>query len=89
MYIKEDLIIPHHYTFCTSFSFLLFSHRTVLMRGDLVDDFIINQYRGKSGPMFSFDAHDDVRLLADASIEKDEVIPFLSLDESRALTWME
>ncbi|CCM02086.1 uncharacterized protein FIBRA_04163 [Fibroporia radiculosa] len=51
MYVKEDLIIPHHYTFY---------------------DFIVNKARGKSGPLFNFDVHDDVRLLADASIEKDE-----------------
>jgi len=52
MYIKEDLVIPHHYTFY---------------------DFIVNKARGKSGPLFNFDVHDDVRLLADASVEKDEV----------------
>ncbi|BGP53357.1 hypothetical protein JCM8202_000028 [Rhodotorula sphaerocarpa] len=51
MYIKEDLIIPHHYTFY---------------------DFIVNKYRGKSGPMFNFDVHDDVRLTHDAAVEKDE-----------------
>ncbi|OSD01567.1 XAP5-domain-containing protein [Trametes coccinea BRFM310] len=51
MYIKEDLIIPHHYTFY---------------------DFIVNKARGKSGPLFNFDVHDDVRLLADATVEKDE-----------------
>jgi protein FAM50 len=51
MYIKEDLIIPHHYTFY---------------------DFIINKARGKSGPLFNFDVHDDVRLIADATREKDE-----------------
>ena len=32
----------------------------------------MNKARGKSGPLFNFDVHDDVRLLADASIEKDE-----------------
>ncbi|KAH8923048.1 XAP5-domain-containing protein [Atractiella rhizophila] len=51
MYIKEDLIIPHHYKFY---------------------DFILNKYRGKSGPLFNFDVHDDVRLMADATMEKDE-----------------
>jgi len=51
MYVKEDLIIPHHYTFYY---------------------FILNRCRGKSGPLFNFDVHDDVRLLADATIEKDE-----------------
>ncbi|CAG8482252.1 7854_t:CDS:10 [Ambispora leptoticha] len=51
IYVKEDLIIPHHYTFY---------------------DFIINKARGKSGPLFSFDVHDDVRLTHDATVEKDE-----------------
>ncbi|KAJ2380134.1 hypothetical protein GGI23_007848, partial [Coemansia sp. RSA 2559] len=51
VYVKEDLIIPHHYTFY---------------------DFIINKTRGKSGPLFSFDVHDDVRLTHDARIEKDD-----------------
>ncbi|TEB26634.1 XAP5-domain-containing protein [Coprinellus micaceus] len=51
MYIKEDVIVPGHYTFY---------------------DFIINKARGKSGPLFNFDVHDDVRLLADATKEKDE-----------------
>ncbi|SJX60379.1 related to xap-5 protein [Sporisorium reilianum f. sp. reilianum] len=51
MYIKEDLIIPHHYSFY---------------------DFIVNKARGKSGPLFNFDVHDDIRLVTDASVEKDE-----------------
>jgi len=51
MYIKEDLIIPHHYTFY---------------------DLIATKARGKSGPLFHFDVHDDVRLVSDATIEKDE-----------------
>ncbi|WAQ84354.1 hypothetical protein PtA15_4A807 [Puccinia triticina] len=51
LYVKEDLIIPHHHTFY---------------------DFIVNKARGKSGPLFNFDAHDDVRLVADATVEKDE-----------------
>ncbi|KAG0069906.1 hypothetical protein BGZ89_001858, partial [Linnemannia elongata] len=51
MYVKEDLIIPHHYTFY---------------------DFIINKARGKSGPLFSFDVHEDIRLTNDAGVEKDE-----------------
>jgi len=51
MYVKEDLIIPHHYTFY---------------------DFIVTKARGKSGPLFSFDVHDDIRLVSDATVEKDE-----------------
>ncbi|VDL90632.1 unnamed protein product [Schistocephalus solidus] len=51
MYIKEDLIIPHHYTFY---------------------DFIVSKARGKSGPLFTFDVYDDVRLRMDAKVEKEE-----------------
>ena len=36
-------------------------------------DLIVTKARGKSGPLFAFDVHDDVRLLADATKEKDEV----------------
>ena len=36
-------------------------------------DLIATKARGKSGPLFSFDVYDDVRLLADATKEKDEV----------------
>ncbi|XP_062368072.1 protein FAM50A isoform X4 [Cinclus cinclus] len=54
MYIKEDLIIPHHHSFY---------------------DFIVTKARGKSGPLFNFDVHDDVRLLSDATVEKDEFSP--------------
>lgn len=35
-------------------------------------DFIVTKARGKSGPLFSFDVHDDVRMMNDATIEKDE-----------------
>lgn len=51
MYIKEDLIIPHHYTFY---------------------DLIVTKARGKSGPLFHFDVHDDVRSQINVNIEKDE-----------------
>ncbi|XP_066144876.1 protein FAM50 homolog [Euwallacea fornicatus] len=51
MYVKEDLIVPHHYTFY---------------------DFIVTKARGKSGPLFQFDVHDDIRLVSDASVEKEE-----------------
>ena len=32
------------------------------------------QARGKSGPLFHFDVHDDVRMTGDHRIEKDEVL---------------
>jgi len=51
MYIKEDLIIPHHVTFY-----------------ELIKD----RARGKSGPLFNFDVHEDIRMANDVRIEKDE-----------------
>jgi protein FAM50 len=36
---------------------------------------IVAKARGKSGPLFTFDVHDDVRLLSDARVEKDEAHP--------------
>lgn len=51
MYVKEDIILPHHYTFY---------------------DLIVTKARGKSGPLFIFEAYDDIRIQNDASIEKEE-----------------
>lgn len=51
MFIKEDLIIPMHYSFY---------------------ELIETKARGKSGPLFYWDVHDDVRLTADATVEKEE-----------------
>uniref|UniRef100_A0A0E0EU98 FAM50A/XAP5 C-terminal domain-containing protein n=1 Tax=Oryza meridionalis TaxID=40149 RepID=A0A0E0EU98_9ORYZ len=36
-------------------------------------ELIINKARGKSGPLFHFDVHEDVRTIADATKEKDEI----------------
>lgn len=69
-----------HYTFCTGPPSPLRPPTNPLA----ADDFIVNKYRGKSGPMFNFDVHDDVRLVADATVEKDEVRPSLSLSSSLA-----
>jgi len=54
VYVKEDLIIPHHFSFY---------------------DLIVTKARGKSGPLFHFDVHDDIRLVGDTRIEKDESHP--------------
>jgi len=51
MFVKEDLIIPHEYSF---------------------HDLIVEKARGKSGPLFHFDVHDDIRVINDATKEKDE-----------------
>lgn len=54
LYVKEDIIIPAHYTFY---------------------DLITSKARGKSGPLFHFDVHEDIRLVNDIRIEKDESHP--------------
>lgn len=51
MYVKEDLILPQHYSFY---------------------DFIVAKARGKSGPLFTFGVHDDIRMVSDASLEKED-----------------
>ena len=35
-------------------------------------DLIITKAKGKSGPLWNWDVHDDVRVLSDATKEKDE-----------------
>lgn len=35
-------------------------------------ELIKNKARGKSGPLFNFDVHDDVRMYSDIRVEKDE-----------------
>ena len=51
MFIKEDLIIPHHLSFY---------------------DLIENKVRGKTGPLFNFDVHDDMCIAVDTSMERDD-----------------
>ncbi|EQC28602.1 hypothetical protein SDRG_13681 [Saprolegnia diclina VS20] len=38
-------------------------------------DLIVTKARGKTGPLFHFDVHDDVRLVNDVRVEKDESHP--------------
>ena len=38
-------------------------------------ELILTKARGKSGPLFHFDVHDDIRLTDDHRIEKDESHP--------------
>jgi protein FAM50 len=74
LYIKEDLIIPHVSTNMISrWPFIRFLTLVCPRQHYTFYDFIINKARGKSGPLFNFDVHDDVRLVHDATVEKDEV----------------
>lgn len=76
LFIKEDLIIPHVRPLSFSSllpSFLLhFWLKASTQQNLSFYDLIIEKARGKSGPLFHFDVHDDVRFLNDASKEKDE-----------------
>lgn len=49
--------------------------RCVLLQNYSFYDFIVTKARGKSGPLFHFDVHEDVRLINDARVEKDESHP--------------
>lgn len=85
MYIKEDLIIPHHYTF---YDFIvnkvMLQYLPPTFENQYVDTIakhwvmvltrlsVFLKARGKSGPLFHFDVRDDVRLVSDASVEKEE-----------------
>ncbi|KAJ2777335.1 hypothetical protein GGI15_004538 [Coemansia interrupta] len=51
MFVKEDVIVPHHVTFY---------------------DLITSRARGKSGALFDFGVHEDVRVSNDAARERDE-----------------
>ena len=70
MYVKEDLIIPQ---VSGRGAAVMSDYVHYLMQHYSFYDFIINKARGKSGPLFSFDVHEDVRLVTDANVEKDEV----------------
>lgn len=61
-----------HHTPCNYFDLLDTTSANLSLQHYTFYDFLINKARGKSGPLFNFDVHDDVRLLADATKEKDE-----------------
>lgn len=44
----------------------------ILPQGVTFHHLISTKARGKSGPLFHFDVHDDIRLRGDATKEKDE-----------------
>uniref|UniRef100_A0A8D1V6G7 Family with sequence similarity 50 member A n=1 Tax=Sus scrofa TaxID=9823 RepID=A0A8D1V6G7_PIG len=81
MYIKEDLIIPHHHSF---YDFIVTKARG--KSGECAPPpprpppacpaGRLQRLRARpslpAGPLFNFDVHDDVRLLSDATVEKDE-----------------
>mmetsp|Transcript_24444 Transcript_24444/g.36208 ORF Transcript_24444/g.36208 Transcript_24444/m.36208 type:complete len:110 (-) Transcript_24444:207-536(-) len=56
---------------------LLYIKEDLIIPGDIsFYDLIVTKARGKSGPLFSFDVHDDVRVgPVDHRVEKDESHP--------------
>ena len=66
-----------HHTACTQALIILASYVDPLLipldsQHYTFYEFIVSKARGKSGPLFSFDVHDDVRMVSDATVEKDE-----------------
>ena len=52
------------------FFFIHISAQIIFHNLIFCQDFIVSRARGKSGPLFSFDVREDVRLVNDATIEK-------------------
>ena len=44
----------------------------IIPQGQTFYHFIVSKARGKSGPLFDFGVRDDVRLVGDASIERED-----------------
>merc|ERR1740130_2466223 len=44
----------------------------IMPQGTTFYELIVNKARGKSGPLFNFDVHEDIRMVGDARVEKDE-----------------
>jgi len=52
---------------------LLYIKEDLIIPHDMTFHYMIEtKARGKSGPLFHFDVHDDVRTVNDARVEKDE-----------------
>eukprot|EP01034_Spumella_vulgaris_P034890 gene34890-43020_t len=59
----------------TEFSDLRSSNAEDLIYHYTFYDLIVTKARGKSGPLFCFDVHEDLRMVNDATVEKDESHP--------------
>lgn len=75
-YVRQDLSAEFPALRTTSADQLLYVKEDLIIpHGVSFYDLIIRKARGKSGPLFSFDVHDDVRIVNDARTEKDESHP--------------
>jgi len=57
---------------CSSDQLMYVKEDLILPHATTFYDLIVKKARGKSGPLFNFDVHDDVRMVNDARVEKDE-----------------
>jgi protein FAM50 len=75
--VRKDLSSEFRELVNTSSDALLYVKEDLILPHDLTFyDLIVTKARGKSGPLFHFDVHDDVRVGAiDVRIEKDESHP--------------
>ncbi len=67
--------MAHHMLMCrtTSVSNMMYVKEDLILPHSVsFYDLIVNKARGKSGPLFNFDVHEDIRLQNDASVEKEE-----------------
>jgi len=75
-WVRQDLLVEFPALRALSSDALLFVKEDCIMpHGVTFHELIARKARGKSGPLFAFDVHDDVRTLADARVEKDESHP--------------
>jgi len=80
MYVKGELYF-HIFSYDLSvpnYRFISYMHVTedlIIPHNYSFYDLIVTKARGKSGPLFHFDVHEDIRLRHDATIEKDESHP--------------
>lgn len=71
--VREQLVPEFREMRALSTSDLLYVKEDLIIPGSVsFYDLIVGKARGKSGPLFHFDVHEDVRATHDATIEKDE-----------------
>ena len=74
--VKEQCMVEFRDLRSCSADSLMYIKEDLIIPHDLsFYDLIVTKARGKSGPLFHFDVHDDVRLKSDATVEKDESHP--------------
>ena len=57
---------------CTADQMVYVKEDLIIPQTNTFYDFIVTKARGKSGPLFNFDVSDDIRLVNDARVEKEE-----------------